>query len=312
MIAESRRRLWVAAVMVASVSCRQEERPKQQAGGPKPALMTPAQLQSLPALPPDVTIRYGKDPNQHGELRVPEGAGPHPVVVLIHGGCWKAEYATLRDLSPMGDALKADGVATWNIEYRRLRQPGGGWPGTYQDVGRAIDHLRSLAAKHRLDLERVAVLGHSAGGHLAMWAGTRGRTGRASPLYSPRPLPLRGVINLAGTVDMRENVAHMETACGDTVVTGLMGGNARTVPERYAEVSAGTKLPLGRPQLLIWGEYENFVPLALAERHVAAAATAGDLAKVFVVRGVGHFETASPQSEAWPAVREAIRSLLRN
>lgn len=109
------------------------------------------------------------------ELRVPSGPGPHPVAVLIHGGCFKAAYATLRDLAPMADALKATGIATWNIEYRWLGEPGGGWPGTYLDVGRAVDHLRALAGQHPLDLGRVVVVGHSAGGHLATWAAARAR-----------------------------------------------------------------------------------------------------------------------------------------
>ena len=97
--------------------------------------MTPDELQKLPTRPPDHRHDYGADRNQFGELRLPAARGPHPVVVLVHGGCWKAEYATLRDLAPMGDALKDEGIASWNIEYRRPRQQGSGWPGTYLDVG---------------------------------------------------------------------------------------------------------------------------------------------------------------------------------
>ncbi len=278
----------------------------------KPRLMTPVELQSLPVQPPDHRVSYGGDPNQFAELRLPPGSGPHPVVALVHGGCWKSEYATLRDLAPMGDALKQEGIATWNIEYRRLGQPGGGWPGTYQDVGRAIDHLRQVAHSYRLDLTRVAVLGHSAGGHLAMWAGMRQRLPRHSALHLPTPLPLRGVINLAGTIDMRENIAHMEAACHDAVVTRLLGGTATAVADRYREVSASTVVPLGVSQILIWGEYEDFVPLPLATRHVEAATAAGDRARLVVIPGIGHFESASPRSAAWPTVLDSIRSLLAN
>jgi acetyl esterase/lipase len=110
-------------------------------------LMTVAQFQSLPSNPADHRFSYGADANQFGDLRLPSGAGPHPVAILIHGGCFKAEYATLRDLAPMADRLKAKGIATWNIEYRRLAQTGGGWPGTYLDVGTAVDSLRSIAAR---------------------------------------------------------------------------------------------------------------------------------------------------------------------
>ena len=93
-------------------------------------------FQALASNPADYRISYGKDENQFGDLRVPSGAGPHPVVILIHGGCWKADFATLRDLAPMADALKAEGIATWNIEYRRLSQTGSGWPGTFLDVSK--------------------------------------------------------------------------------------------------------------------------------------------------------------------------------
>lgn len=278
----------------------------------RPALMTPADLQSLPARPADHRLPYGGDPSQFAELRLPSGAGPHPVAVLVHGGCWKAEYATLRDLAPMGDALKPEGIASWNVEYRRLGNAGSGWPGTYLDIGRAIDHLRQVAPNYRLDLTRVAVVGHSAGGHLAMWAAMRQRLSRNSPVYVANPLPLRGVVNLAGTIDMRENIAHMEAACNDTVVTTMLGGTPASVPDRYREVSATTMLPLRVPQVLVWGEHENFVPLSLARRHVDAATKAGDRARLILIPAIGHFESASPQSSAWPTVLEAIRSLVAN
>lgn len=290
------------------------ERPaiaSRQRGTPAtPPLMSPGDLQSLPARPADHRVAYGDVATQFAELRLPSGGGPHPVVVLVHGGCWKAEYASLRDLAPMGDALKAEGIASWNVEYRRLGHTGGGWPGTYVDIGRAIDHLRQVAPVYRLDLDRLAVVGHSAGGHLAMWAAMRQRLPAKSPAYTANPLPLRGVINLAGTIDMRENIAHMEAECRDTVVTTMLGGTPESVPERYREVSATSMVPLGVQQILVWGEHEDFVPVSLARRHVDAATKAGDRARLIVIPAIGHFESASPQSSAWPTVLEAIRSLL--
>jgi acetyl esterase/lipase len=270
--------------------------------------MRPADIDKIPRPPADHTLAYGPDTNQIGELRLPAGPGPHPIVVLVHGGCWMP-YAA-RYLAAMGDELKKDGIASWNIEYRRIGQPGGGWPGTYLDVGHAIDHLRDLAAEHELDLDRVVVLGHSAGGHLAMWAGTRQRIDAKSPLFIPRPLTIRGVINLAGTIDMTENIAHMEEKCRGPVVTDLMGGPPNAVPDRYKEASANAALPLGVAQILIWGDQEDYVPRPLAEQYVSAARGAGDNARLVVVPETGHFETASPFTAAWPVVREAIRSLL--
>lgn len=275
------------------------------------AAMSPAEFQALPSQPADHRIAYGDDPNQFGDLRLPAGEGLHPVVVLIHGGCWKERYATLRDLAPMADALKAAGIASWNIEYRRLPQPGSGWPGTYQDVGRAADHLRSIAAAHRLDLRRVVVLGHSAGGHLALFTAARHRLPAQSPLRSADPLPLRGAVNLAGVGDMAAFIPAQATGCRDPVVVEtLLGGSPAVVPERYAQASAMGLLPLATPQVLIWGKRDAMTPLTFGETYVAAARQAGDDAQLVVVPALGHFEIADPASAAWPVVRQAVQSLL--
>jgi hypothetical protein len=143
-----------------------------------------------------------------------------------------------------------------------------------------------------------------------MWAGTRQRVPSTSAMHIPNPLALRGVINLAGTIDMRENIAHMEAECRDAVVSGMMGGAPTSVPARYREVSANAMVPLGVQQVLIWGEHENFVPLPLAKSHVDAATKAGDRARVIVVPAIGHFESASPRSSSWPTLLDAIRSVL--
>jgi acetyl esterase/lipase len=298
------------ALSLSSWSSRSNGQSKAPAGT-KPSLMTPADLESLPSSPADHRRSYGTDPDQFGELRIPTGPGPYPVVILVHGGCWKSEYSTLRYLAPLGDALKRGGVATWNIEYRRLGQAGGGWPGTYLDVGHAIDFLRELSAQYHLDLSRVIVLGHSAGGHLAMWSGTRQHIPENSPLYISKPLQIRGIVNLAGTIDMSQNIAHMQSECKDTVVTSMLGGTPESVPERYKQVSASAFLPLGVAQILIWGEKDDIIPRPLVEQYAASAKKAGDRTRLIVVPAVGHFETPSPLSSAWPTVQDAIMSLLK-
>lgn len=301
--------LVLTSLALATACDRTRVMPRNVPGSPV-GLMTPQDLQALPSQAPDQRVAYGEDSSQYGELRVPTGRGPHPVVVLIHGGCFKAAYATPRDLAPMGDVLKAAGIATWNIEYRRLGQPGGGWAGTYLDVGSAVDHLRAIAGKHKLDLDRVVLLGHSAGGHLAMWAAGRGRVPRSSPVYVTDPLPVRGVIDLAGPLDLTANISEYERLCADTVITTLLGGSPASVPERYAQVSPIKLLPLGVPQVLVIGEHEDFVPRPLVEAYAQAAARAGDPVRVVTIPRVGHFEIASPRTEAWPLVQAAIRSLL--
>jgi acetyl esterase/lipase len=213
-------------------------------------------------------------------------------------------------MAPLADALKADHIATWNIEYRRRPEPGSGWPGTYLDVGSAVDHLRSIASVHRLDLRHVAVLGHSAGGHLAMWVASRARLPQESPLYTPDPLPIGGVVNLAGNSDMEALLQTEMTACRAPVVVDMLGGKPSEVPERYMQTSATRMLPLGVRQILVWGGRDDRAPLWLGNSYAQAAIAAGDPVQLEILPALGHFEIADPKSQAWPVVREAIHSLL--
>jgi acetyl esterase/lipase len=296
----------VLLALAAVVGARQTATPAQPA--PAPRLMTPKDLDALPSKPADQRVTYGTGPSQYGELRVPAGGGPHPLVILIHGGCFK--FGTLRYFGAMADALEAGGIATWNIEYRRLGEPGSGWPGTYLDVARAVDQVRVIAKEHRLDLDRVVVVGHSAGGHLAMWTAARGRLPAESDLYVANSLKVRGVVNLAGPMDMTANIAGYEGLCGDTVITSLLGGTPSAVPQRYAQASAMKLLPLGVPQVIVVGEHEEFVPLANVDAYVKAATAAGDRVRRILIPTAGHFEVASPLAFTWPQVEAAITSLL--
>jgi acetyl esterase/lipase len=310
-IRTSRCTFMAVAVLASSIACARPSAspPAPRGGDATGRVMTAEDLLSLPHQPPDHRLAYGPDSSEYGELRVPSGAGPHPVVVLIHGGCWR-EFSSAGSIGPMADALKADGIASWSIEYRRLHQPGGGWPGTYLDVGRAVDHLRELAGPYHLDLARVVVVGHSAGGHLAMWVAARPRLASTSALYAADPLPIRGVVDLSGTPDMAGDLPGLPTACGEDAVQSMMGGTPQAVPERYAQASAITMLPLGIPQALIWGARDDQIPLPIAERYTKAARQAGDRVRFVVDSTAGHFETASPNTPLWPAVRAAIRSQL--
>ena len=148
---------------------------------------TPDDLLKLP-VPAATRMAYGTGALQFGELRVPAGRGPHPVVIIVHGGCWAAKLGNLDDravaldlVRPIAADLTANGFATWNLEYRRLGNDGGGWPGTFQDIAAGADYLRRIAAKNRLDLTRVVAIGHSAGGHFALWLAARRKLPESSP-----------------------------------------------------------------------------------------------------------------------------------
>ena len=269
-------------------------------------IMTAQDLLGLPQPAADETVAYGPAPQQIAELRIPKGPGPHPVVVVIHGGCWQAPWG-LDQVRSLCAALGAEGLATWSLEYRRLGDAGGGWPGTFEDVARGGDHLRRIAKQHSLDLERVVAVGHSAGGHLALWLAGRHRLPRDSPLRTESPLQLRGVVSLAGIPDLRKGAER--SVCGDSI-RRLLGGSPEEREDRVLLGSPAALLPLGLPQRLVCGRLDTIVPLELASGYESAARRAGDRVEVHVLPGVGHFELVNPRSAAWATVLGAVKALL--
>jgi len=279
----------------------------RQPGPEDPApLLTARDIMQWPPAPHDHRLPYGEGPLQFGELRLPPGDGPFPVVVVIHGGCWLAEY-DLEHIGRLCAALTAAGAATWSLEYRRVGDEGGGWPGTFLDVGRGIDHLRELEFHYPLDLKRVVIMGHSAGGHLALWAAARYKIPEQSPLYMAKPLAVRGVVSLAGITDLRTYTG----GCGDAVQR-LMGGSPAEVGERYRHASPRQQLPL--PDIavrLVHGRRDSIVPLEQAESYRLLSRTNGGNVQLSVLDQAGHFELIDPDSRAWPMVRRAVFSLLK-
>jgi len=215
------------------------------------ALRGSAVVLSFPPPRAQHRIPYGSDPCQFGDLWLPQPPGPHPVVAFIHGGFWRSRYG-LEHAGFLCQALARSGLAAWSIEYRRLGDPDGGWPGTFLDVAQAIGHLRALAPQYALDLERLLLMGHSAGGHLALWVAGAGRLSPGDPLHVAQPssLSLRAVVALAGVSDLRR---AWELGLSQGVVEELLGGRPEQVPERYAAASPQELLPLGVPQILVHG-----------------------------------------------------------
>jgi acetyl esterase/lipase len=258
-------------------------------------------------------IPYGGDPLQFGELRVPSGKGPHPVAIVVHGGCYMAKLGNmdpravaLNNMRPLAAALTEAGIATWNIEYRRLGNDGGGWPGTFRDLASAADFLRALAREHPLDLTRVISIGHSAGGHLAMWLAARPKVPKSSEVYTSDPLRLTGAVNLDGPADLRATLAIQQPVCGSPVISDLIGGSPDERPERYRAASPVELLPFGGHQAFLAGR----MFAAQIPSYESAAKRAGDAVQTTVFADAGHFVFIDPLSDVWPTVLKSVRRML--
>jgi acetyl esterase/lipase len=271
----------------------------------------------LNVVPPraDHRIQYGPGEYQFGDLRLPVAAkGPAPLVIFVHGGWWKSAY----DLTYAGHLcaeLKSAGVATWSIEYRRVGSTGGGWPTTFQDVAAGSDYVATLAKSYPVDLNRVIAMGHSAGGHLAFWLAGRRHISEASPIYAPQPkVALRGVIALAGTVDLRltcDLSGYFTFAHDKHEVYSLMGGPPSEFHDRYGAGNPGDLLPLGVPQVLIQGSEDDQIPSELPGRWAEMARRQGDTVTVTMIPSADHFDVVDPQSKVWAVVQAAVLTMAR-
>ncbi len=244
-----------------------------------------------------LAIRYGPSADQVGDLHLPDAPRP-PVVCLLHGGFWRMPWG--RDqMTPVAEHLASRGVAVWNLEYRRLGVPGAGWPGTIEDVASGMEHLAQLPAEGLdLDLDRIAVVGHSAGGHLALWVAGRSRRSRVRA---------RLAVGLAPISDL---ATAFEAKVGGNAVEELMGGTPVRYPERYRAASPMQMLPLGVSQLILHGTADDAVPVALSRSYARAAAAAGDAIELVELPGTGHMEFLDPASEAQAILRDRLPNLV--
>jgi acetyl esterase/lipase len=247
---------------------------------------------TLPPTPADARLAYGTDPSQFGELRLPKTKGPFPVVMNIHGGFWRAKY----DLAHTGHlcaALTAKGLATWNVEYRRVGNKGGGWPGTFEDIRNAYRYLSQLAQKYGLDTARTVVMGHSAGGQLTLC------------LAGHEP-SLKRAISLAGVVDLRQ---AWELHLSDNAVVEFLGGTPKDVPEHYREADPMALKISQTTQWLIHGAADNVVPPPFSRNYAEDKKPLGEDVHYLEISTAGHYDLIDPRSTAWPKVENTVLHL---
>jgi acetyl esterase/lipase len=298
-----RSRSWLAAAILIALAL---------AGGARGAsvrLMGWDDLLGRPMPAPSERIAYGPLPQQFGELWLPAGRGPFPVVVMIHGGCWASAIAKLSIMNYVAEDLRERGIAVWNLEYRGMDVPGGGYPGTFEDVAAGADLLAKIGPAHHLRMDRLVALGHSAGGHLAAWLAARGRIAAASPLHAAHPLPIAAVVSLGGLPDL-ENVRSLGI-CGVANVDGLVGAAQAGGRDLWADTSPARLGAGPEPQLFIDADQDPISPPSLDAAYVAKMRAQGADIRQLTVPDAGHVELIAPGTAAWSRAVEAVDALVR-
>jgi len=248
------------------------------------------------------SFSYGPHRSQRADLHLPPGPGPHPVIVLIHGGSWTARYGRIVMRGLAADLVRR-GWAAWNVEYRRVGG-GGGWPATFADVAAAIDHLAELHAP--LALDAITIIGHSAGGHLALWAAGRDKLPQGAPgfIAGAPAVAVARVVAQAGVCDLAGAYRRWHGGA----VRGLMGGSPEELPERYAAGDPMNLLPLSMPALLVHGTLDETVSIELARSYERAARAAGGEVELVEIPGQDgrHRAHLDPRGAAWAAVTSRL------
>lgn len=254
--------------------------------------------------PADAKVAYGDHADQFGELRLPAGDGPHPVLVLIHGGCWLPDF-DLDHACPLAEVITGLGYATWTIEYRRPAEGEDGWPETFVDAAAALDHLAVLAGAYPLDLSDLTVMGHSAGGQLALWLAARPGFGADHPLVADNPLPVSRVLALAPITDLAAYAA-VEQGC-PAGARRVLGGRADEQPDRYRAVSPVDNLAPEVPVDLVHAVDDAIVPIIQSEAYAERLQAAGGRVGLHRLPSpAGHFDVLLTAGPVWEVLVEML------
>lgn len=278
---------------------------------PEPApLMKWSDLTSKPLPTTPHEIRIGDSKTDVVDLWLPEGEGPHPVVIMVHGGCWQKAIADRTLMNYAAEDLRTKGLAVWNIEYRGVDETGGGYPGTYEDVARAADALREHADTYNLNIEKVVGIGHSAGGHLVTWLSTRGNLPTTSPLYSENPLKLHGVLNSGGLADLEASSPVTFEGCLAKIMDTLVGEPSEARPNVFSDTSPVELFPTDTIQISVNGDQDGIAPPKLGQGYTNKAKVAGMSADFRLAAPSGHVELVAPGTVAFEIETKALFEML--
>lgn len=305
------------AIALAACSPAQTRQANQEAAGQNanphtvPALMTWASLLKRPKPRPTRTISFGPAPYQSADLWLPIGPGPFKVVLMVHGGCWRKAGADRTTMNYFAEALRKDGVAAWNIDYRGVDQPGGGYPGTYLDAAAAADELVDVGKTYNLKTDQVVAFGHGAGGQLALWLAARPRLPATSPLHAKDPLPILSVLNAGGLPDLKASAGVAPASCLASILDKLTGPPSASRPDVFSDTSPAELLPMGVRQISVSGANDPVSPPKLGRAYTEKAEAAKDEAGFIAVPATGQIELIAPGSAAFKREMSVLHELLR-
>lgn len=258
----------------------------------------------------DIRIPYGSDPLQFVDLWLPRGKAPHPVVLMVHGGCWQTDIADASIMNYIADDLRTRGIAVWNVEYRGVDRNGGGYPGTFLDVAAAADALGKEGPRYHLDTGRVVAFGHSAGGHLALWLAARDRIPKTSLLFNAKPLAIASAISIGGLPDLEAAQSPPGDTCDAEPVRKLVGTATGDRPDVYGDTSPAAMFPFATPQILVNATRDRIAPPSFAEAYADKAEMHGIDVRRITVPDEGHVELIAPGTASWTAELAEIRRAL--
>lgn len=253
--------------------------------------MNPEDILTRPPAPYDARLKYGADANQFGDLRLPSGKSSQGLAVMVHGGFWRAKY-DLNHASHLCAALAGAGMASFSLEYRRVGDQGGGWPGSFEDIRNGFRFIQQYSRAQGI-ARRVIAIGHSAGGQLAL-------------CLAAREPSLHGVVSLAGVLDLQR---AFELHLSNDAVVEFMGGTPDRVPEHFREANPmALSIPLVR-QALIHGIEDDIIPIDFSRRYAVKKKRRHENVRLIEIPSAGHFELIDPESKAWETVLPAILHL---
>ena len=312
----------IAPIFIALAACAQEPAPIEAAPleidestemtdtPAELALLSWGDLLSQEKPTPTTSIQIGDGETDVVDLWLPETPGPHPVVLMVHGGCWQKAVADRTLMNYAAEDLRQRGLAVWNIEYRGVDEEGGGYPGTYLDVAKAADVMVQHAETYDLDLKRVAGIGHSAGGHLVTWLATREALPENSPLLSEDPLPLVGVINSGGLADLKLSVSVTQFDCLGAIMDDLTGPTSETRSSVFSDTSPAELLPVAAEFVSVSGAMDRISPPGLADDIAAKDKAAGGTGRAVIVPGNNHVDLIAPGTAAWEVQATLLQEML--